>query len=435
MGSKIEPWGRLTQRDEPTLHPRFQSDVLRAVNDEGPLLPRGLGRSYGDVGTAAGQPHLQMTDLDRVISFDRETGRFRAEAGMSLSDMLKVVVPHGFFLPTTPGSRFVTLGGAVANDVHGKNHHGAGTLGCHVTALELARTDGTRHLLTPQDESGLFAATIGGLGLTGVILWVELQLVKVGSSWLDTETLSFDNLNEFMDLAESSDGLFEHTVSWIDCLASGKNLGRGIFSRANWSDDGQYKPHDDSSLLRMPIDLPGFALNGLSVRMFNTAYHAGQMRKLGQGREHYAPFFYPLDAIGQWNRMYGSKGFFQYQSVTPMAAGVEPVREMLDLTSSSGQGSFLAVLKTFGNVSSPGLLSFPFEGLTLALDFPNKGEQTLKLFDRLDSIVTAVGGRIYPAKDARMPRALFTQGYPDKEKFLTHRDPGIASDFAERMFE
>lgn len=435
MAQKVEAWGRLTRREEEVAEPRFRSEALRTLKKKAPLLPRGLGRSYGDVGTAEDQLHLDMTSLDRVIAFDRETGRFRAEAGMSLSDVLKVVVPHGFFLPTTPGSRFVTLGGAVANDVHGKNHHDAGTFGCHVTAMGLARTGGEEIELTPEDETGVFAATIGGLGLTGVILWVEIQLVRIGSSYLKTETLAFRNLNEFMELSEDSEGRFEHTVSWIDCLATGEDLGRGIFSRANWADDSKYEAHDDKSLLRMPMDAPGFALNGLSVKAFNTAYRAAQMRKLGEGRQHYAPFFYPLDAIGQWNRMYGPKGFYQYQSVTPMDAGIGPVRLMLEAISASGQGSFLAVLKTFGNKTSPGMLSFPFEGLTLALDFPNKGEKTHRLFDRLDAIVSKAGGRIYAAKDARMPRALFERGYPQKDEFLTYRDPGISSDFAERIFD
>jgi L-gulonolactone oxidase len=431
----IDTWGRLDRRDRIAVSPRFRDDMLQNLSTRRPLIAHGLGRSYGDVATLEDGVHLRTEDLDRIMSFDPQTGVLRAEAGISLSAVLQLVVPHRWFLPTTPGSRFVTLGGAVANDVHGKNHHRAGTFGSHVRAIGLSRTNGEDYVLRPDHEAGLFAATVGGLGLTGLITWVEIQLAAVGSSFLDVETLAFNNLEGFFEIADASEEGFEHTVSWIDCLAKGDCAGRGIFSRANWCADNRYEPHSDRSTLFVPIEAPGFILNGLSVKAFNIAYRAAQMLKLGRHCTHYAPFFSPLDAIGGWNKMYGPKGFYQYQSVTPKEAGIGPVRRMLDEIAAAGQGSFLAVLKTFGSTTSPGLLSFPREGVTLALDFPNKGRRTLELFERLDRIVAEVGGRLYPAKDARMPPALFRAGFPRTDEFLSYRDEGIDSDFARRIFE
>lgn len=431
---KVEAWGRLTRNDEEVRRPRFRSELAREVQQADRILPIGLGRSYGDVGLAHGHTHLAMTGLDRVIAFDRHTGILRAEAGMSLSDILKFCVPHGYFLPTTPGSRFVTLGGAVANDVHGKNHHQAATFGSHVRALGLMRSDGEELTLSVTEHPDLFRATIGGLGLTGVILWAEIALVPVTSAFLEQETIPFSGLDEFMAIADESEERFEHTVAWVDCLASGADLGRGLFFRANWATDGRFEAHRDARLLRLPLDVPSGLVDGWSMRAFNAIYRGLNARGPSVQHVHYAPYFYPLDAIGQWNRAYGSKGFYQYQSVTPRGCGIDPVREMLEVISSAGQGSFLAVLKTFGPKSSPGMLSFPMEGLTLALDFPNKGARTTGLFERLDAIVAKAGGRLYPAKDARMPQWLFDQGYPQKDSFLAHRDPGITSDFAERVF-
>jgi FAD/FMN-containing dehydrogenase len=431
----IETWGRLDRHDRLTLTPRFREDVRNCTSEARAMIAHGLGRSYGDVATLEGGVHLRTEELDRVMVFDPQTGILRAEAGMSLSSVLQLVVPHGWFLPTTPGSRFVTLGGAVASDVHGKNHHRAGTFGSHVRAIGLVRTDGKEYVLRPDQEAGLFAATIGGMGLTGLITWVEIQLAAVGSSFLDVETIAFDNLDGFFAIADDSEDSFEHTVSWIDCLAKGKSTGRGIFSRANWCADRKYEPHSDHSALFVPVEAPGFVLNKLSVKAFNSAYRAAQMRKLGRHRTHYAPFFYPLDAIGGWNKLYGPRGFYQYQSVTPKEAGSGPVRRMLEEIAAAGQGSFLAVLKTFGSKTSPGLLSFPMEGVTLALDFPNKGKRTLELFDRLDRIVAEVGGRLYPAKDARMPPSLFRAGFPHTDEFLSYRDEEIDSDFARRIFK
>lgn len=397
-----------------------------------PLLATGLRRSYGDSGLNPGGGLIDMTGLDRFIAFDPAARRLTAQAGVSFDAILRLILPHGLFLPVTPGTRFVTLGGAIANDVHGKNHHRAGTLGCWVRRLQLLRSDGEVIELTPGDETGLFEATIGGLGLTGLITEAEIELHPVASALVERETLPFASLPEFFALARDSEQGFDYTVSWVDCLATGAALGRGVFIRGNHAASGPLAPAPAAPRLAVPAALPGAALNRHGVRAFNALYH---WRKARHRRETVplAPFFYPLDGIAHWNRIYGRRGFYQYQSVVPPAVQEDATREMLDAISASGQGSFLAVLKTFGPRPSPGLLSFPMAGTTLALDFANQGQATLDLLQRLDAIVRHAGGRLYPAKDGRMPAAMFRAGYPQWQDFARHVDPGMGSRFWSRI--
>ena len=432
----LRSWGRVEAGPHYLAAPSFRDQpagLLRAAQERGvSVLATGLRRSYGDSGLNLGAAALDMTRLDRLIAFDPATGVLRAEAGVSLGEVIRRLAPRGWFPPTTPGTRFVTLGGAVANDVHGKNHHRAGTFGSSVRALGLLRSDRGLVEIGPDREPELFAATVGGLGLTGAILWVEFQLSSIGSCWLDAETVPFGDLDGFFALAEESAALFEHTVAWVDCATPGA-VGRGIFNRANWRGDGRYDLHDDGVMKTLPVDLPGFALNPLTLRAFNALYYSRQAAKPRQAVQHYVEAFYPLDAIGGWNRLYGGRGFFQYQCVTPMAAGIAPVKALLAEIARAGQGSFLAVLKTFGERPSPGLLSFPQPGVTLALDFPNRGEATYRLLARLDDIVAEAGGRLYPAKDGRMPASLFASGYPDLARFTPHLDPAFSSSFWRRI--
>ena len=374
-----------------------------------------------------------MRGLDRFIAFDAESGILRAEAGVSFSEILRLVAPKGWFPPTTPGTRFVTLGGALANDVHGKNHHGTGSIGRHVRAFGLLRSDRGRLTVTPQNDPALFASTIGGLGLTGVIEWVELQLVKIGGAYLDVETVPYDSLDAFWSLAEDSVQRFEHTVAWIDCTSRGAKRGRGIFSRANWIADGVYDIHDDRTWKRIPLEAPGFALNRLTVGAFNNLYHRLNSAKAGTSRQHYAAFFYPLDAMLDWNRLYGRRGMLQYQCVIPRGNERDAIGALLDVITASGQASFLAVLKTFGDLPSPGLLSFSRAGATLALDFPYRGEVTLNLMAQLDAIVSEAGGALYPAKDGRMTSELFRRSFPRWEQVV--RDTALSSDFWRRVAE
>lgn len=429
-------WGRVRRLRASLATPAFLDQIPRVLNAEPgrKLLGVGLGRSYGDSGLNEGGAVIDMTALDRVIAFDPQTGIIRAEAGLSLSDLLRIVVPHGWFLPTTPGTRFVTLAGAVANDVHGKNHHAAATFGAAVRRLCLQTSTAGALEISPAGNSDLFRATVAGLGLTGLIAWVEVQLVRIPGAYLGAENVAFTGYAEFAAIARESAASHEHTVAWIDCTTGqdGRST-RGLFSRANWLPDGLYHVHDDRTRAAVPFQMPGFTLNPLSLKAFNTLYyHAGRLKQ-GRQRVHYAPFFYPLDAVRNWNRVYGGAGFYQYQCVVPPTAADVAIPAMLGEIARSGQGSCLAVLKTFGDKPSPGLLSFPMEGVTLALDFPNRKARTHRLFERLDAIVAEAEGRHYPAKDGRMPQALFRAGYPELERFSTHIDPQFRSDFWRRM--
>ena len=428
-------WGRVVRRKQRVAFPRFREDLPRLLSDyeSGTVLPVGLRRSYGDSVLNSEGRIISMSGLDRFMALDTSTGILRAEAGVTLSEIMRRVVPHGFFLLVTPGTRSVTLGGAIANDVHGKNHHCAGTFGRHVLSFGLLRHDGEAITATAVDSGGLFAATIGGLGLTGLIEWAEIKLQPIKSSQLDVDIIPYGSLSEFWDIAEASNATHEHTVAWIDCTTGGKGAGRGIFSRGNWSSEGGLVPHGDDGRLRVPIDAPSGLLNRLTVGAFNHLYHAAQTRKAGSLRQHYGQFFHPLDGIADWNRLYGRRGFWQYQCAIPRQSMKEAVAALLKAIIASGQASFLAVLKTFGDARSPGLLSFPMEGATLALDFCNRGAKTLALFEKLDVIVRDARGRLYAAKDGRIPKDMWAAGYPDLERFLAYADPNFSSDFWRRV--
>lgn len=430
-------WGRTLRASHETARPVFADQlpslVAEGAKNQNGLLPIGLGRSYGDSGLNDNGAVIDMTALNRLMGFDPKSGILRAQAGCTLEDILAFAVPRGFFLPVTPGTRHVTLGGAIANDVHGKNHGKAGTIGRWVHEIGLMRTDGSVSTLAPKDKTGLFSATIGGLGLTGLITHVGLELKPIKSAMMDAETIKFGNLDEFFALAAESEKQFEYSVAWIDCLAGGKSLGRGLFSRANHSTTGPLEIAAGRTLPAVPMDAPSFALNRLSISAFNALYYAIGGRTNGITRTEYAPFFYPLDAIGQWNRLYGKRGMYQYQSVVPPSVALDATREMLTQIAKAGQGSFLVVLKTLGAIPSPGLMSFPAEGTTLALDFPNKGSTTLDLLSRLDAIVREAKGRNYPAKDGRIPADMIANGYPQIDKFIQHLDEGMSSSFWRRI--
>ena len=398
------------------------------------FLPFGNGRSYGDVCLNEGGYLLDCRQLHRFISFDPKTGLVRCEAGVLLSEILELTVAKGWFLPVTPGTQFVTVGGAIANDVHGKNHHRAGTFGQHVRCFELLRSDGARMLCSPQENDAFYKATIGGLGLTGVITWAEIQLHPITNAFIEHEVIRYRNLDEFFVLARESDQEFEHTVAWIDCLAKGDELGRGLFIRGNYAKAFEGKTAPPSKLrLTFPVDPPFALINGLTLKVFNALYYHKQWSNRVRGLVHYQPFFYPLDAIRSWNRIYGHKGFFQYQCAVPTSQMEDAIREILKRIGKAGVGSFLAVLKLFGNKPSPGLLSFPLPGATLALDFPNNGTSTLKLLDELDEVTRSVGGRINPSKDARMRPADFTQAYPNWLTMEKYIDPNFSSSFWRRV--
>ena len=442
----VNAWGRLSNdlHEVHVLTDRTAVSPVLATHQQG--IAHGNGRSYGDVCLNPNGHLWHTTGLNKFISFDEATGSLVCEAGVLLRDIQRLFVPRGWMLSVTPGTQLITVGGAIANDVHGKNHHVVGSFGDHVLGLSLARTSGEVLSLDWSSTPELMSATVGGLGLTGVIVTAELQLRRVGSPWLRTETLPYQGLAVFFKLADASEVDWEYTVSWIDCLAG--QTARGIFMRANHLSASQtaampslrtllaaHQRKAKRAQLSMPFVPPISLVNDLSLKPFNLAYYQLQKMKSGFDVAHYEPFFYPLDNLQHWNRMYGSSGFYQYQSVVPREVGQEAVQAMLDAIAASGEGSFLAVLKTFGNLEAKGMLSFPQPGVTLALDFPNRGVRTLQLMAQLDAIVRESKGRVYMAKDARMPRELFEAGYPRLSEFITHRDAGISSAMSRRLME
>lgn len=431
-----QSWGRYPRVKHTQVTPVYwRSEVPSLDHNQQSVLPHAYGRSYGDSCLNDNGVSLDVSHLNRFISFDEESGLLCCEAGVSLAEILEIMVPRGWFLPVTPGTKFVSVGGAIANDIHGKNHHAGGTFGCHVTRFKLLRSDGQRLVCSPEENPGLFAATIGGLGLTGLILWVEFKLKRIVNAYIDADTIRFASLDEFFALSTESDRDFEYTVSWIDLLIGGEALCRGIFTRGNHNQDPALarKPLKKHLPLAVPFNLPQFVLNTLTVKSFNELYYHKQLPKRVHKIESYDPFFYPLDGIHEWNRMYGRRGFLQYQSVVPFEGGREAMSEMLGLIRRAGAGSFLTVLKEFGNIKSPGMLSFPRPGLTLALDFAYNGEKTLRLLEELDTIVRNYNGAVYPAKDARMSAASFQQFYPRWQEFAQYIDPHFSSTFWRRV--
>lgn len=427
----IESWGRFPKAEQRSLPLSFrdQADPSRL---EGPVLAHGMGRSYGDSCLNDGGTLLLTRGLSRFLAFDESTGVLRCEAGVTLAEVLELVVPRGFFLPVTPGTKFVTVGGAIANDVHGKNHHADGTFGRFVRRFELVGSDGVRRICSPTENEGHFRATIGGLGLTGIVTWAEIQLRRVPSPFIVQESLKMRGLDDFFRINEASEKDWLYTVAWIDVLARGRRLGRGIYYRGNHA---QRRPPGKRIVfrgprLRVPFDAPNFVLGESSIRLFNFAYYGKQLRAIRRSTVPYEPFFYPLDSIGNWNRIYGKRGLLQWQCVV---SDPDTVVRLLEIVSRARQGSFLVVLKTFGPQRSPGMLSFPRPGITLALDFPNLGEATFSLLDRLDALVAEAGGALYPAKDARMSPELFERSFPELPAFLPYVDPKFSSGFWRRV--
>lgn len=427
-------WGRYPKARHEVVVLRDRSGALPSGTR--PMLPYGNGRSYGDVCLNDDGVLLHTRGLDRFIAFDAETGRLACEAGVLLSEILDLVVPRGWFLPVTPGTKFVTIGGAIANDVHGKNHHGAGTFGGHVLRFELLRSDGSRLRCGPDENADWFRASVGGLGLTGLITWAEIQLRRTTTPWIVQESVRFPSLDGFFDIARESDGRYEYTVAWIDCLATGSALGRGVFHRGNHAPAGTARPKRESSRkLSVPFTPPISLVNRLTLRAFNPLYYRRAPERPVPVVAPYDACFYPLDGIGEWNRLYGPKGFLQYQCVVPTDTGPATMREILSRIGRSGRGSFLSVLKVFGDRPSPGMMSFPRPGVTLALDFPNGDAETFALLDGLDEVVAGVGGAVYPAKDARMQGARFRAFFPQWEAFSPFIDPKFSSSFWRRVTE
>ena len=437
----ISGWGRYPVIDTEMIHPRTADAAQRATARGDQAVARGNGRAYGDAGIGVRQT-ISMTQLNRIRAFDAQTGQLTAEAGLLLSDLIETFLPRGFLPYAIPGTSFITVGGAIAADVHGKNHHREAGFGQYVESLLLAVPTGETVRASREEHPDLFLATIGGMGLTGTILEATIRLRRVETGWIRQRTIVAEDLGAAIAALESGDGV-TYSVAWIDCLATGAHLGRSLIflgEHAPFAELGEKQVANRFPLrklpLSIPIDAPSFMLNHWTVAAFNALYFRAGARKAASAILVPAhPYFFPLDALGNWNRIYGRSGFVQHQSVLPMKNAEGTLAEMLDRIAKRGGASFLAVLKKLG--AGSGSMSFPMPGYTLALDFPIKGD-LFSFLDELDKLVVAAGGRLYLAKDARQSRATFEAGYPDLSRFREVRrtiDPKgkIRSRLAERI--
>lgn len=426
-------WGRVSYGSPDCMLAPASASELReilATEHHGSFLGRGLGRSYGDCALNTDGVLIDCRFLDRFLSFDPASGVLECEAGVSILDINHLLTTAGWMLPVVPGTQYVTIGGAIANDVHGKNHIQQGSFGAHVISLNLVRSSGETLECSAQSNSALFAATIGGLGLTGLILSAKLQLRPVQSLLMKTNRIPFENLEELFSLAREQRESWEYHTAWLDPAAGCRS---GHYMTADHVDQqgdlhwpGRRRIHI-GPLAGVSSDLPGRWF----VKAGNLWYRKGLRHGTGQASAE--SVLYPLDRLPDWNILFGKPGFFQHQCVLPEGSALLALDALLVAIHDSGQPVSLAVGKWFGDRSSPGMLSFPSPGFSVALDFANRGSETRQLLDSLDKIVASHDGRIYPAKDARMPAAMFADGYPELEKFSKYLDPLFASDFWRRM--
>lgn len=419
----VSGWGRYPTVTTDLVRPEKLADLPGVIREADGVVPRGLARSYGDAAAAPGGHTVLMTRLDRIVAFDEATGTVRCEAGVSFEDLLSVFVPRGWFPPVTPGTKFVTVGGAVACDVHGKNHHCDGSFSAFVDRIDLLVASGETVSCSRDDDPDLFWATVGGMGLTGIITEVTFRLRRVETAYIEVHRHKARNLDEAFALFDRLEPDFPYSVAWIDCLASGDARGRSVLMLGDHAALGDLDARQRAApldvrpgrRLRVPLDMPGRLLNRATMRAFNAAYYGLAPGRPDRRVVRFDSFFYPLDFLWDWNRMYGRRGFVQYQCVFPSEASHEALSEMLRRCAAEGKGSFLAVLKRFG--PQEGWLSFPRPGYTLTLDMPVK-DGLWPFLDGLDQLVVEHGGRVYLAKDARLDPATFREMYPAFPKWL-----------------
>lgn len=408
---KLSGWGRYPVIDAEVAAPRSEAAVLKLVQ-RGNAIARGNGRAYGDSAVSRANT-IHMKHFNRMLAFYAESGLLVAEAGVLLADVIDAFLPRGWFPAVTPGTKFVTLGGMIAADVHGKNHHKDGSFGNYVDWIDVLTADGTVQRCSTAENTELFDWTIGGMGLTGVILRAGVRLRPVSSAWIEQRTLLADNIAHAIELFEHFHNA-TYSVAWIDCLQAGSSLGRSLVMLGEHAEaiavPSQYRKTPlqipQKRKLSIPAEFPGWALNSLSVRAFNALYYWNGKRKPERQLVDWDSYFYPLDAILGWNKIYGRRGFVQFQCVIPLKHAEQGLTELLEAIASAGAGSFLAVLKRFGAQESR--FSFPMEGYTFALDFPVNAK-SMALMKELDSITLRHNGRFYLAKDSRMSRDVFAQ--------------------------
>ena len=414
----LSGWGQYPSGESDIYRPEKRAELQAVVAaNSTSVIARGAGRAYGDAAINDQNRVVNIERLNRMLSFDAATGILRAEAGVTIAEIIDVFMPRGFFPPVTPGTRFVTLGGSIAADVHGKNHHRASSLAAHVTRFDLMLASGEIRQCSREENPELFWATVGGMGLTGVILEVEMRLQSIPSAWIAGELIRARNLDEAIEAFERTDAQYAYSVAWIDCAGGQGTLGRCTLNVGNFADPAMLPRRSAQDPYRIPpklplavpFTLPGFTLNSLTVKAFNAAIYATS-RPSQHKIFDWGWFFYPLDSISNWNRIYGKRGFVQYQCVWPLAESRAGLVEVLEAISKSRRGSFLTVLKKFG--AQDGMLSFPMPGYTLALDFP-VADGLFEFLDELDEMVLKRGGRVYLAKDARMRPDVFRAMYPN----------------------
>lgn len=424
--NNADSWGR-TIASVPAqiidVDPGFQS-----FEPSGSLfLPYGLGRSYGDVCLNNGGTLLRTHRLNSVIEFDSTTGVMKVESGAILVDVLNAASAKGWYLPVIPGTGFITIGGAVANDVHGKNHHRRGTFGNHLVSLELLRSDGMRYECSLNQNEALFRATIGGMGLTGMITWVQIRLMKIGSTRIAAHTTACRTWRDIVQVLHEQDERHEYTVAWVDA-----KRGRGHVIAGNHLNDGIYERHLSTSLPLAP--LLRLLLSDVTVDLFNIVKFLSLPSGTKPGIMPASKYFHPLDVIPRWNTAYGEAGFFQYQFAVPFEQGIAVIESIVSILLSHGIAPYLSVLKIFGSKPTPGIMSFPQPGLTMAMDVPNRGASTLTALSMCDEVVINNGGRIYPAKDARMSAETFHKMYEHQlPAFISNIDPQFSSSFWRRV--
>lgn len=429
----MRSWGQISRGPKAVFE--LQSNDLRLPTTDYSLLAFGLGRSYGDVCFNDNGSLLLTEKLNSIIAFDREKGILRAECGITLGKILSHVVPQGWIIPVIPGTQHVTLGGAIANDVHGKNHFKEGSFGSHIRSFGLLRTSGENLICSEKENVPYFQATIGGLGLTGFVSWAEIQLKKIPSSCLDVECLEVHSFEEFEVLSKASQSTHEFSVAWIDLASRNKNFHRGLFYRANFSETHSGLSFSPKEKWDFPLRIPQRLLGPGYLAAYNSIYFNFQTLFPKAKAASIEEFFYPLDLLNDWNEIYGESGFLQLQCQLSWNSASYAISAMNKTMHNFNIRPFLSVMKNFGGKRSPGILSFPREGLTLAMDFPHRGRETISFLNELNAIAVDCGGSIYPAKDSTMTDQQFKSSFPGWAKWVECKDPQFSSNFWRRVMK
>ena len=430
--NKHKSWNNYPKHKFKSLEYLSHKNTLDFHNDHN--IAYGLGRSYGDVCLNQDGNVIVTTSFNKIIEIDQNNGILSCESGISIKEVLNIIAPMGWFLPVVPGTRNVTIGGAIANDIHGKNHHKVGSFGNFVKSITLQRSNGEILICNEKENFEFLKATVGGMGLTGIILSAEIKLKQIKSQLIRSKTERYHSLENYFEINDNLEKNNEYTVSWVDCLVDKNHEGlRGVYHSGNHFEETSNENELKKDFkIRFPFTPPFSFVNNLSMKLLNDVYY-GLNRNTTNKSQHFKPFFFPLDIIDQWGKAYGRNGFLQYQFVVPKQNGFQTMKDVLKEIKQHNEIPALGVLKTFGDIESIGYMSFPREGLTLALDFRIKGNKTFKFLERLDKIVMENNGSLYPAKDARMSGKMFVESFKKIDDFTKYIDPKFSSSFWRRV--